>query len=115
MQANFASAAESHSLRSNDHGFGRALEGEIGALKAAYGVVDIVPFLFLRGDEKKHKIGAHGKIGRLISDNERIEIAVQALEAGVHHGGDIVADGVHFGVKFAAQNAVAEIDQARAG
>ena len=40
---------------------------------------------------------------------------VQALHAGLDHGGDVVADGVHLGVKFAAEHAVAEIDEAGAG
>ncbi len=91
------------------------LESQIRVLKAAHGVVDIVPFLFLRGDEKQHQIGADGKIRRLVGDDQGVEIGVQALQAGLHHGGDVVADGVHLGMKFAAQDAVAEIDQAGAG
>ena len=102
MKADFAAAPEGHSLGSDDNGLRGVLEGEIGVLKAAHGVVNVVPFLFLRGDEQKHQVSAHGKIGRLIGDNQRIKIGVQALQAGLHHRGDVVADSVHLGVKFAA-------------
>ena len=51
----------------------------------------------------------------MIGDYERIEIAVQALQAGLDHAGDVVADGVHLGVKFAAQNSVTEINEAGPG
>ena len=115
VEADFATAAEGQALRGDDNGFGGVLECEIGVLKTADGVVEIVPFLLLRGDEQEQEIGADGKIGRLIGDHERIEIGAQALEAGVDHGGDVVADGIHLGVKFAAEHAVTQIDQAGAG
>ena len=102
-------------MGSDDHGLRGVFDGEIGVLKAAHRVMNVVPFLLLRGDEQKHQVGAHGKIGRLIGDDERIEIGVQALQAGVHHGSDVVADGIHLGVKFAAQNAVTKINQAGTG
>ncbi len=91
------------------------LEGQVGVLEAAHGEVNIVPLLLLRGDEKQHEIGADGKIHGLVGDDHGVEIGVQALDAGLDHGGDVVADGVHLGVEFAAENAVAEIDEAGAG
>ena len=33
----------------------------------------------------------------------------------MNHGDEVGADGVHLGVKFAAEHAVAEVDQAGAG
>jgi len=33
----------------------------------------------------------------------------------MHHGGDVAADGVHLGMKFAAEDAVAQVDEAGAG
>ena len=39
----------------------------------------------------------------------------QAREAFMNHGKQVAADGVHLRVEFAADDAVAEIDQARAG
>ncbi len=38
------------------------LDGEIGVLEAAHGVVNVVPLLLLRGDEQQHQVGAGGKI-----------------------------------------------------
>ena len=55
------------------------------------------------------------KFDGLVGDDHGVEIGAQALQAGLDHGGDVVADGVHLGVKFAAENAVAEIDEAGAG
>src|SRR6202011_2008563 len=40
MQANFASAAEGHSLWRDDHGLRGMLESKVGVLKAAHGIVD---------------------------------------------------------------------------
>ena len=77
--------------------------------------MQIVPFLFLRGHQQQHQIGADGKIRGLVGDHHGVEIGFEALHAGVNHRDDVVADGVHLGVKFAAKHAVAEIDQAGAG
>ena len=115
VQADFAAAAESQALRRDDDGRARVLESEIGVLEAAHGEVEVVPFLLLRGDQEQQEIGAGGKIHRLVGDDHGVEIGVQALHAGLDHGGDVVADGVHLGVKFAAEDAVAEIDEAGAG
>ena len=39
----------------------------------------------------------------------------EALEAGGDHCADVGADGVHLGVEFAAEDAVAQVDEAGAG
>ena len=115
MQADFAAAAQSQALRRDQHRLARVLEGQVGVLEAPDGVVNIVPLLLLRADKQQHEVGANGEVGRLVGHNHGVEIGVQALESGLDHGSDVVADGVHLGVKFAAKNAVAEIDEAGAG
>ena len=54
VQANFAAAAQRHSLRSDDDRLRRMLEREIRVLKAADGIVDVVPFLLPRGHQEEH-------------------------------------------------------------
>ena len=50
-----------------------------------------------------------------LRDHHRIEIRLQPFQSRVQHRDDLAADCVHFRVEFAAQHAVAQIDQARAG
>ena len=102
-------------MRRDHDGARSVLDGHIHALKAAHGKMKVVPFLFLRGDEQQQQIGAGGKIRGLVGDDHGVEFRAEALHSGLHHGGDVVADGVHLGVKFAAKHAVAEVDQAGAG
>ena len=115
VEADFAATAKSHALRRGDDGFARVLDGKIDVLKLFDRHVELVPLLFLCGDEDEHEIGANGKIDGLIGDDHRIEICFQAFKAFVNHGDEVCADGVHLGVKFAADDAVAEVDEARAG
>ena len=115
VQHDFAAAAQGQSLRRDDHGLGRMLDGERGVLELAHHQVQVVPFLFLRGHQDEHQIRAGGKIHGLIGDDHGVEIGAQAREAFVDHGDQVAADGVHLRVKFAADHAVAQINQARAG
>ena len=88
---------------------------QLGVLELPHGEVQVVPLLLLRGHQEQHQVRAGGKIHGLIGDHHGVEIGAQARQAFVDHGEDVAADGVHLGVKFAAEHAVAEIDQARAG
>ena len=115
MQADFASAAERHALRRDDDRFRRVLDGEIRVLKLLDREVQLVPLLLLRGDQHEHQIRAHGKIHGLVGDDHGVEIRVEPLQSLVEHGDQIRADRVHLRVKFAADHAVAKVDQARAG
>ena len=63
----------------------------------------------------QHQVRAGGKILALIGDHHGVEIGAQPREALVNHGQQVAADGVHLGVEFAADHAVAQIDQAGAG
>ena len=51
---------------------------------------------------------------RLIGDHHRIEIGFQPRDARMNHREDVAAERVHFRVEFAADHAVAQINQARA-
>ena len=115
MQADFATAAEGHALGRGHYRLGRVFDREIHVLKLLYGHVQFVPLLLLRSDENEHQICADGKIHRLVSDNHCIKIGLQTLQALVQHGNQIGADGIHLGVKFAADHAIAKVDEACAG
>jgi hypothetical protein len=77
--------------------------------------VELVPLLFLSCDKNKHEICADGEVHSLIGDNHGVKVRFEALQAFVDHGNEVCANGVHLGVKFAAEDAVAEINQAGAG
>ncbi len=62
VKADFATAAEGHALRRSDDWFAGVLNGEIDVLKLLDSHVELVPFLFLGGDEDEHEICANGKI-----------------------------------------------------
>ena len=115
VQRDFAAAAQRQSLRRDHHRLRRVLDGQRGVLKLPHHQVQVVPFLLLRGHQDQHQVRAGGKIHRLVGDHHGIEIGAQARQALVDHGDQVAADGVHLGVKFAADHAVAQIDQARAG
>ncbi len=115
VEADFAAAAEGHALRRGDDRLWRIFDGKIHVLELLHGHVEFVPLLLLRTDENKHEICADGKVGGLIGNDHGVEIGIEALDAFVDHGDEIGADGVHLGMEFAADNAVAEIDEAGAG
>ena len=84
-------------------------------LEAVDGGVQFVPFLFLGGEQDQHQVGADGEVFALVGDDHGVEVGLQLVEAGVEHADLVFAQGVHFAVEFAAEDAVAEIDQGGAG
>ncbi len=115
VQDDFAAAAQRHALRRNDDGARRILQRQVDVLELPHGHVDLVPLLLLRRHEQQHQVGADGKIRRLVGHHHCFKVRPQALDAGVQHGHQVAADGVHLGVKLAAQHAVAQVDEAGAG
>ena len=114
VQIDFASAAERHSLRRAHDRPRRVLDRHVDALELAHGEMNVVPLAFLRGHQQQHQICAGGKIRRLVADHHGLEFGFQSRDARMQHRDDISADRVHLGVEFAAEHAVAQIDQARA-
>ena len=47
----------------------------------------------------------------LVADHKRIEIRLEFGKGGAQHEEDIVAERIHFAVEFAAEDAIAQIDQ----
>ena len=115
VQRDLAAAAQRQALRRDHHGLRRMLDGERGVLELPHHEVQVVPFLLLRGHQDEHQVRAGGKIHGLVGDHHGVELGAQAREAFVDHGEQVAADGVHLGVEFAADHAVAQVDQARAG
>ncbi len=114
VETEFAAAAKRHALRGGDDGFGRVLDRQIHVLELAHGEMQLVPLLLLRGDKNEHEVCADGKIRGLVGDHHRVEIGIKPFNTLVQHGDQVGADGVHLGVEFAADHAVAKIDQAGA-
>ena len=78
-------------------------------------MVNLVPIAFLNRGQDQHQVGAHGEVRRLIADHHGIEVFTERLQSGVNHLYGVAANGVHFGMKFQAQHAVAQVDQACPG
>src|SRR5579884_2293308 len=114
VQADFTTTAEGHALRGGNNRLFRVLDGEIGVLKLLHGHVEFIPFLFLGGNEDQQEVGANREVDGLIGDDHGIEIGFKAFKAFMKHGDEVGADGVHLGVEFAADNAVAEINETSA-
>ena len=115
VQAHFAAPAKSQSLRRGDDRLWRVFDRQIDILELLDGHVQLIPLLLLSAHQNQHQVRADGKIHGLVGDDHGVEIRLQALQSLVQHGDQVRADGVHLGVKFAADHAVAEIDQAGAG
>ena len=86
VQAHFAPAAESHTLRRGNNRLWRVFDGQVDVLKLLHRHVQLVPFLFLRGHKHQHQIGANGKIHGLVGNDHSVEISFQPLQTLVHHG-----------------------------
>ena len=115
VQAHFAAAPKRHPLRRRNHRFWSIFDRQIDVLKLLHRHVQLVPFLFLCCDEYKHQIRANRKIHRLVRNHHGIEIRFQPLQPFVHHGDQIRSNGIHLGVKFAANHAVPKVNKACPG
>src|SRR5262249_23598353 len=115
VQTDFAAATQRHALWRCNHRFFRVFDGKIDVLELLDGQMKLVPFLLLRSNQHQHQVSAHGKIDRLIGNYHGVEVGFEAFQAFVNHADEIGADGVHLGVELAADDAVAEVDEASAG
>ena len=64
VQRDFAAAAESHAERRGHHRLRRILQRHVELLKAVDRGVQLVPLLFLRGQQNHHQIGARRRSSR---------------------------------------------------
>ena len=76
--------------------------------------MQLIPLLLLSADQQDHEVCSNRKINGLIGNDHRVEISVEALQTLVEHGDQVRSNGVHLGVKLAADDAVAEVDEAGA-
>ena len=77
--------------------------------------LQLVPLLFLRGQEDEHEVGAGGELLALVADHEGVEVRPPLLDRSLQHGERIGAEGVHLGVELDEPTAVAQVDQAGPG
>ncbi len=115
MQRQFAAASEREPERRGHHRLRRVLQRHVHLLEVVDGGVELVPLLLLRGEQHHHEIRAGGKVLALIADDHRLEVVFELGEARTHHEHDVVAHRVRLAMKIAAEDAIAQIDQRRAG
>ena len=111
-------AAEAHAVGRDDDGARAELDGLRHVLEGADGHLDLVPLLFLDGEEELHEVGADGEVGGVAGDDEGLEVGdgfAGGLQGLGDEADDVVAEGVHLGVQFDGGDAVAEVDDGGAG
>ncbi len=99
-------------------GRGQNLMAWVMFWNCADGDLDLVPLLFLDGEQELHEVGADGEVGGVAGDDEGFEVADgvgRGLEGLGDERDDVAAEGVHLGVEFDGGDAVAEVDEGGAG
>ncbi len=115
MERDLHAAAQRQTKRRDHDRLGRVLEGHIGVLEGAHGLVNLLPLLFLRAHEQKHEVGSDAEIRALVANHHGVETFVERFEPGVDHLHRVRANRVHLGVELETDHAVAQIDEAGAG
>ena len=83
MHGDLATAAQRQPERRGDHRLGRILDRHVDLLEAVDGGFQLVPLLFLRGQQHQHQIRADAEILALVGDHHGLEILVGFFEAGI--------------------------------
>jgi hypothetical protein len=81
-------------------------------LQLADRVADHLPLLLLGPHVDQHQVGAGAEVFTVVADDQGLELVLGHLDRPPQHLGDVVVDGVEFGVGLQAQHAVAEIHEA---
>ena len=115
MEAEFTAAAEGHTERRGYHRHLGIFDSHGGFLEGANHHVDVLKGSFRQGDGKQHQVGADGKVGTLVADDQSDTFCFRALDGFVGHGQNVAADGVHLGVKFKTEDPVTQIEQRAVG
>ena len=117
-EGDFDASSEAHAVGRDDHRAGTELDGLGHVLELLDGHLDLVPLLFLDGEEQLHEVRADGEVGRVAGDDEGGEVGDRLgrrLERLGDEGNDVAAQGVHLGVQLDGGDAVAKIDQRGSG
>src|SRR5207247_10069275 len=80
-QADFAPPTQRPAEGCGDDRPGTVAEGQVGALKLAYDLVELVPVSVLRLEQDQHEVCAGGQIAGLIPDAQNVTVARRLLQA----------------------------------
>jgi hypothetical protein len=118
VQANLRASAEGEAEGRSHHRARTELDGRGHLLEAVNHAGQLVPLALLRGQQQLHQVGADAEVFAVAGDDEAGKVA-HRVGGGVEHRGDhrehVAADGVLERVQLDAADAVAEIDERRAG
>ncbi len=118
VKSDLGATAEAHAVWRDDDGAGQNLMAWVMFWNGADGDFDLVPLLFLDGEEELHKVSADGEVGGVAGDDEGFEVAdgVRGRFEGLgDERDDVAAEGVHLGVELDGSDAVPEVDERGAG
>ena len=115
VQRNFRAAAERQAGRRGDDRNGAVAQRHGRLLERADHHVELVPVAFLRLEQDEHQVRAGGEIRRVVADDQRLAALGGFLHAGLQHLDGVAADGVHLRMELDRDDAVAKVDEARAG
>ena len=107
----FAATAQCQLIGCRHHGFGGSAHGHNRALQAADRAVQLLPLARLRQHADQEKIGPGAEVAALVANHQSRGVTVQTVDGRVHDLGDLHVEGVHFGVEFEEQHAVAHLHQ----
>ena len=83
VERDLDAAAEAHAVGRDDDGARAELDGLGHVLEGADGHLDLVPLLFLDGEEELHQVGADGEVGGVAGDDEGLEVVDDARSTGL--------------------------------
>ena len=116
VQGEFRAAAEGQAEGRGDGGVGAEAQRGGDLLELFDHVVQFVPFFSLGLREDQGEVRSGAEVLALVADHEAGVAHVLHELVGVLHGAQLVfTEGVHLGVPFGQQHAVAEVDDAGSG
>src|SRR5258708_237316 len=111
MQADLAPASERVASRGGDHRQRPALKAKLSVLQASRDPFRVSPVTFCRICKKLLEVCTCAEVLGEISDDQSSEVSGSFLNRDFQHFGNLVVNGIRFGMKLHKSNPVADIDQ----
>ncbi len=116
VHGDLTAAAERQARRRDHHRLVEVADAHVQVLESLDRRFQLIPQPLLRRHHHGEQVGARAEVVGLVADHQPVELAgIGAVERLVHHGEDVVVQGVHLGVELHAAHAVAQVNQRRAG
>ena len=94
------------------HGWFRAIpQRQEKLLGACNGFFHLLPLSFPAQPEQHHQIGADAEVLPFVGDDEALVLCFRFRHRFADHAEDISVERVRFGMKFEANDAIAEVEQ----